>query len=218
MGHHGGVASSDAIQAAQAPAAEAPTAPSDASPESPEQTAEAQEAAPRRGMLSKSARDMILSLIAVLAFGAIMYMFIPHSGKSAVHQITYQDSFLSAQRAAPYPILEPVGLPSGYRATSVEYDGADADDAVWHLGFVDPDNQYVALEQSNAADQGSWLADVTNNATRTSGTVEINGQSWARYQSQSYRALVWKAPKDTVVVTGTESWAQLAKFATALHG
>ncbi|WP_235215428.1 DUF4245 domain-containing protein [Phaeacidiphilus oryzae] len=192
------MASSEAIQSPQA------AAPSEQTPPK------------RKGMLSKSSRDMVLSLIAVLAFGAVIYAFIPHSGKSAVHEISYRDSYLSAKRAAPYPILEPAGLSSGYRATSVDYDPSAS---TWHLGFIDPGGQYVALEQSGApagSDRQSWFADVTTNAARSGGAQTVGGQQWARYQGDRYRALVRQEAKDTVVVTGTESWAQLARFAAAL--
>jgi hypothetical protein len=215
MGHHGAVASSEAIQPAQSSQSSQPEQPEQ--PEQSSQPEQPEQAPPKRsGMLSKTSRDMVLSLLAVLAFGAVMYMFIPHSGKSAVHEVPYRDSYLSAERAAPYRILEPVGLSAGYRATSVDYDPSTS---AWHLGFIDPGGQYVALEQSGAkdgADRQSWFSDVTTGAAKAGGVQTVSGQTWTKYRGDRYRALVRHEAKDTLVVTGTESWARLGAFAASL--
>ena len=166
-------------------------------------------------MAGKSARDMVLSLIAVMAAGVVMYIFIPHSGGNGVHPVEYRTAVLSARRFAPYRVLAPVGLPKGWNATAVEYDGSDAADAQWTLGFIDPHGQYVAVRQSNGAEK-PFLADATTNGVEQTATSTVNGTVWARYQGSRYRALVLRTGKETTVVTGTESYAALATFAATL--
>ncbi|MFC1412803.1 DUF4245 domain-containing protein [Streptacidiphilus sp. N1-12] len=182
----------------------------------PAQTGTAAAPAPkRRGMANKSARDMVLSMILVMAAGVVIYLFIPHSGGDGVHPVEYNAALQSARRAAPYPVLAPEGLAKGWNATAVEYDGADPADAQWTLGFIDPAGQYVAVRQSNgpAAD---FLADATTNGVKQAGTSTVDGTVWSHYQGDRYRALVLQTAKGTTAVTGTESFADLARFAAKL--
>ncbi|WP_370099531.1 DUF4245 domain-containing protein [Streptacidiphilus sp. MAP12-20] len=167
----------------------------------------------RPGMAAKSVRDMVLSLAAVLAAGIVIYFFIPHSGGDGVHAVPYQDSVLSARRAAPYPLLAPQGLPSGWNATAVSYDGPK--DAVWTLGFIDPDKQYVALKQSSGA-ADAFIRDATIDGVKQAATTQVNGVAWTQYQGSRYQALVLKGAKGTTVVFGTEGFAKLGEFAATL--
>ncbi|MEY9843911.1 hypothetical protein ABH940_000975 [Streptacidiphilus sp. BW17] len=169
----------------------------------------------RPGMAAKSVRDMVLSLAAVLAAGIVIYLFIPHSGGNGVHPVQYEDSVPSARRAAPYPLLAPApgSLPSGWNATSVNYDGTNAD--TWTLGFIDPSTQYVALEQSNAP-LNTVVQNATVDAVKQSATTLVNGVAWTHYQGSRYQALVLPGAKGTTVVFGTETFAKLGDFAARL--
>ncbi len=170
----------------------------------------------RPGMAGKSARDMILSLIAVMAAGLVIYWFIPHgSGGNGVHAVEYDAAVQSARRAAPYPVLAPVGLSKGWKATAVEYDGSDAADAEWTLGFIDPNGQYVAVRQSNGP-EAAFLADATTDGVKQAATSTVDGAVWSHYQGDRYRALVLRTAKGTTAVTGTESFADLETFAATL--
>lgn len=194
MGHHGRVAT----ESASAQTGTAPT-----------------KTQSRPGMAGKSVRDMILSLLAVMAAGFVIYYFVPHSGGSGVHPVEYQAALSSAERAAPYQVLAPAGLPAGWNATAVEYDGADPQDSQWTLGFIDPAKQYVAVRQSNGP-AAAFLADATTNGVKQAATSTVDGKVWSHYQGDRYRALVLETGKVTTVVTGTESFAGLEKFAAAL--
>lgn len=171
----------------------------------------------RPGMGAKSVKDMVLSLAAVMLAGLVIYYFIPHSGGDGVHAVQggISSSVDSARRAAPFPVLAPAGLPKGWTATAVNYDGMDATDAVWSLGYIDPQRQYVSVQQSNGAAAG-FIASITTNGVKVAGTSTINGVVWAHYQGSSYRALVLETPKVTTVVTGTESFAAMDAFAAKL--
>ncbi|WP_236653186.1 DUF4245 domain-containing protein [Streptacidiphilus melanogenes] len=171
----------------------------------------------RPGMAAKSVRDMVLSLAAVLAAGIVIYLFIPHSGGSGVPPVQYQDSVLSARRAAPYPLLAPPpqALPSTWKATSVNFDASNPEAAVWTLGFIDPEGQYVAIEQSNAP-ADSVIHDATLDGQKTPATTLVNGTAWTHYQGSRYQAIVLKGTKGTTVVYGTETFAKLGDFAAKL--
>ncbi|MFR9674378.1 DUF4245 domain-containing protein [Streptomyces sp. TR06-5] len=162
-------------------------------------------------------RDMVFSVTVVALAAGVIYLFVPHdTDRDPVRPVSYRVELRTASRAAPYPVAAPEGLPGNWRATSVTYEGAGPDGAAWHLGFVTPDEEYAALEQSDA-EQESFVEDVTYGARRTGATVRIGGETWARYAGHKYDALVRSGPEVTTVVTGTASPAQLERLAAALE-
>ncbi|QMU75152.1 DUF4245 domain-containing protein [Streptacidiphilus sp. PB12-B1b] len=172
----------------------------------------------RPGMGAKSVRDMVLSLAAVMLAGLVIYYFIPHSGGNGVHAVEggIGSSVASARRVAPYPVLAPVGLPKGWTATAVDYNGTDPHAAVWTLGYIDPSRQYVSVQQSNGG-ASDFIAGVTTGGVKVAGVSTIDGVTWSHYQGSDYRALVLQTPKVTTVVTGTESFAAMDAFAATLR-
>jgi hypothetical protein len=166
---------------------------------------------------TQTIRDMVFSVAVVALAAGVIYLFIPHDeNKDPVRVVDYSVEVKTASRAAPYPIATPQGLPEKWRATSVRYEGAGGDGAAWHLGFMSPDNEYVAVEQSDA-DPEAFVDDVTHGADRTDRTVRVEGDTWTRYEGDTYDALVRVQPEVTTVVTGTAPPGQLERLAAALE-
>ncbi|MFD5714943.1 DUF4245 domain-containing protein [Streptomyces pharetrae] len=177
----------------------------------------------------KTARSMMLSLGVTLLAGGVMYLFIPHEdGEPDLRPVDYRVELLTARRAAPYPVAAPEGLPGGWKATSVRYQGVEND--TWHLGFHTPDGQYVQIKQSTEK-PSRFIDETTDGAHATKATEEIDGRTWTRYTGGRYDALVLPAggaadAKEaagagargaTTVVAGTGSFAQLKQMAAALE-
>ncbi|MBP2067280.1 hypothetical protein J2Z30_008346 [Streptomyces iranensis] len=175
------------------------------------------------GMRGKeTVRDMVLSLAAIGVVAAAIYLFgIPHDEGpkgAGVKTVNYRVELATARRAAPYPVAapEPGTLPKGWRATSVTYRPAAAEDgALWHLGFLDQSEEYIAVEQSDGKPV-PFVEEVTQQARETKRTQRIDGKDWVRYDGAKYDALVREEPGVTTVVTGTASYGQLTKMAEAL--
>ncbi|MGW7194317.1 DUF4245 domain-containing protein, partial [Streptomyces sp. NPDC054838] len=109
--------------------------------------------------------DMVRSLAVIGVVVAGIYMFVPHDENAdPTRVVDYRVETATARRAAPYPVAAPVGLPAEWRATSVSYERKNAD--AWHLGFLDPDKQYVAVEQSSDVSAKN-IAKVTQQAKPT---------------------------------------------------
>ncbi|KRV47025.1 hypothetical protein AQ490_09720 [Wenjunlia vitaminophila] len=159
---------------------------------------------------------MILSMAVIGVAAAIVYFFVPHSEGDPVRTVDYRVEVLSARRAAPFPVLAPDGLSKDWRATSVSYRHLDpeAEGAVWHLGFINPQDEYAAVEQSNGPAE-AFIADKSKSAER-SGTTVVRGKTWERYSGPKYNALVRQEKDVTTVVTGTAPHRQLAVLAAAL--
>lgn len=150
----------------------------------------------------------------ILAAVAVIYVFVPHGGTSEpVKPVDYRVEQLSAQRAAPYPVQAPVGLPKGWKATSVSY--AQDSGHAWHLGFLDPEQQYVAVEQGTGPSD-RFVATVSKDASKTSQTQQVGGDTWQRWKGPKYNALVRREHGSTTAVTGTAPYGQLAQMAAAL--
>ncbi|MFE6196482.1 DUF4245 domain-containing protein [Streptomyces sp. NPDC057838] len=164
----------------------------------------------------KTARDMILSLGVIILVAGVMYLFIPHDDSEPdLKRVDYRVELLTARRAAPYPVAAPEGLPAAWKATSVRYRADDFD--TWHLGFHDPEGEYVAVQQSTQR-RPVFLDEATQGARETDRTEKIDGRTWTRWEGGRYDALVLEDTKgSTTVVTGTASFAQLTKMAQALE-
>lgn len=158
--------------------------------------------------------DMTLSMAVIGIAVAVIYVFIPHDEDAdPVRAVDYRVELLTARRAAPYPVAAPEGLAKDWRPTSVSYERQSSN--AWHLGFLDPDGEYVAVEQSTApADK--YIRQVSQNAEETERTQRIGDETWQRWEGPKYDALVLKEQGATTVVTGTASYEQLAKMAAAL--
>ncbi|WP_405906829.1 DUF4245 domain-containing protein [Streptomyces sp. NBC_00828] len=162
----------------------------------------------------QSVRDMILSLGVIALVAGVIYVFIPHDdSEPELKRVDYRVELLTARRAASYPVAAPEGLPTEWKATSVRYDGSEFD--AWHLGFHDPDGQYVAVEQSTEK-PAAFIDTASQGAEETKTTQRIGDQTWQRYEGAKYDALVLKGEGSTTVVTGTASFGQLTKMAQAL--
>lgn len=162
---------------------------------------------------------MVLSLAVIVLAAGVIYLFIPHDeDQNPVKTVSYQVELDTARRAAPYPVAEPKGLPKDWRATSVTYEADGPEGSAWHLGFLTPDDEYTAVEQSDDEDPAKYVESVTQGARKTSKTVRAGGEQWERYEGEKYDALVRTDPEKgcTTVVTGTASLQQLTDFAGAL--
>ncbi|MCX4691251.1 DUF4245 domain-containing protein [Streptomyces sp. NBC_01408] len=159
--------------------------------------------------------DMVRSLAVIGLVVAGIYMFIPHDDKAdPTRTVDYRVETTTARRAAPYPVAVPVGLAPDWRATSVSYDRKNADG--WHLGFLDPEKQYVAVEQSSDASAKN-IGKLTQRAEATGRTQQVGDQTWERWEGEKYDALVRQEQGYVTVVAGTAPFEQLGVLAAALE-
>lgn len=167
-------------------------------------------------MRSKQAvRDMFLSMAVIVAVAGVIYIANPHDENAdPLKAVDYRVELTTAQRAAPYPVLAPQGLPKTWKPTSVSYARQDGD--AWHLGFLDPDREYVAVEQSTAAPE-KYIAEVTHDAEATGESARVAGETWQRWAGPKYDALVRTDDGATTIVTGTAPYERLVEMAEALE-
>ncbi|MEU1021969.1 DUF4245 domain-containing protein [Streptomyces sp. NPDC005904] len=164
---------------------------------------------------NQTVKNMLWSLVVIALVAGVIYIFVPHDeSETPVKRVDYRVELLTARRAAAYPVAAPEGLSKEWKPTSVRFDGADHD--AWHLGFLDPDGEYVAIKQSTAK-PARFIEGATQEARRTDATEKIGGRTWQRYEGSTYDALVSTEKGATTVVTGTASFGQLTKMAQSLR-
>jgi hypothetical protein len=173
-------------------------------------------AANKRG--NKTVRDLVLSMVVIGAVVGLIYLFIPHDSEAdPTRVVSFSVELGQARRDAPYEVAGPEGLGAGWRATSVQYDASKSSDVQWHIGFLDPQNQYVAVEQSNGPADG-FISTVTFGAVRDGKrTVTAGGLVWDSYKGSKYNALVRKEEHVTTIVLGTGTEGPLTQMAAALR-
>ncbi|WP_307671525.1 DUF4245 domain-containing protein [Streptomyces sp. V2I9] len=157
---------------------------------------------------------MFLSTLVIAACAGVMYLFIP-KGEHAdpVKAVDFTVELATVRTAAPYPVAAPEGLPGKWKATSVRYE--EAADKSWHLGFLDPDRKYVAVEQSTAAAR-TYVPEVSQKAEDTGRTETVGGKEWQVWEGEKYNALVLPGKGHTTVVTGSAPKESLVEMAEAL--
>ncbi|SCD54068.1 Protein of unknown function [Streptomyces sp. BpilaLS-43] len=169
--------------------------------------------ASKRG--KQTVRDMFLSMLVITAVAGVVYIFIPHDDKAdPIKAVDYRVELATARRAAPYPVAAPAGLPEGWKPTSVSYEGHNG--AGWHLGYLDPEDRYVAVEQSTTPAK-KYVPAVSQDAKNTGRTRDVSGQAWEVWKGPKYDALVLHAEGVTTVVTGSAPTERLVEMAAALE-
>lgn len=160
--------------------------------------------------------DMLRSLLVVLA---LVFLAVALSARSdsglRVRPVDYGSALAAAREQAPYDVLAPVGLPSGWTATSARV-GRAGDAITWHLGFVTPTGTYAGLDQGDG--RAAAVVDTVARDARAAGTTTVGGLRWRRLAGgqPEPRALVLEAERVTTVVAGGASWAELRTLARAL--
>ncbi len=222
MRHHGGVASETETSTAPADPEDAPRAETPADPTGPADAAEPAAQGDSAGRPSRrpkyqTARDMLLSMAVICVGAFFLYLFIPHDESTDhLRPVAYDVESATAARVAPYEVLIPEGLPEDWRASTVRYEPQGTHGATWRLGFVDPEQEYVALAQADGDPEG-FVASITRQAEDTGSVRRIDGREWAQYEGPDYDALVLREPDVTTVVLGTASLDGLTELASALE-
>ena len=166
---------------------------------------------------------MVRSLGVVVLIAGALVLLAPRADRAPVTVVDYRPQLAVARSEAPYPVLGPAGLPADWRSTSVRLRGASGV-TTWHIGFVTPDDEYAAVEQSDGP-AAAFVRDVTGQG-RPAGSVELAGQTWQRYDpgDADQRSLVRPAVSGggspdaaSVVVTGSAEWAELETLARSLR-
>lgn len=174
---------------------------------------------PRNATVLHMIVAMVVLMVPILAITA----FFTRPAEPPVQAVAYEPMARQAAAEASYPVLVPQGLPEGWtptraRWTPVGQPGLGGDPVpgdTWQLGFLSPEQTYVALDQRDRA--AAPFVAATTREGRRDGEVTLAGAAWTRYVSADgrTRALVQQGQAVTIV-SGDLPYEALAAFATTL--
>lgn len=161
--------------------------------------------------------DMVRSMAVVLA---VVFALVLLAWRPQPEAITVIDPAPVVDRAAaqaPFAVVAPDGLAGGWRSTSARWQatGASGDDLVLHIGYVTPEDAYAQVSLSADASP-RYLAEQTDDAIMT-GSQDIAGVAWQRWEADGRRSLVRIADGRTTVVSGSAGWEELIALASSLR-
>lgn len=160
-------------------------------------------------------RDLVLSMAVVGLFVAFLFAVVWRPAPEAVKVVDPKLQLEAARAQASYEVLAPVGLSGDWKPTSARYE-ADADgSSTWFLGYVTPDQRYVALAQTDGPED-EFVKTQTLDGT-PDGQRDIDAQQWRQYLSGDQRSLVRTQDGTTTIVTGTVTYDDLTSFVGRLR-
>lgn len=173
-------------------------------------------------------RDMMITLAVILVPVIIIsVVFTRDLDDHPVEVVDWKPLAQQAATEASYDILAPTNLPASWRPVRVSWEpegqgeenGNPSTRNAWQLGFLNPADRYVAIQQADG-DRESFVQQVTRDG-RADGQqpeVKVGGQTWERYESEDgrTRSLVRSAGESTNIVVGDVEYQTLQDFAATL--
>jgi Protein of unknown function (DUF4245) len=171
----------------------------------------------RKPFLQQSHADMLRSMVVLALIVAVAWgcsQFWESDPETPVRRVDYTSELREARSRADYDVLAPRGLPSGWRATSVDVTASERS-LDWHLGFVSPDDEYVGLEQSD----GDLPPGVrrASDGREPDNTLQIGGRTWDVFDPDGTDAVLVHVDGDvSTAVVSSGGVALASEFAGAL--
>lgn len=189
-------------------------------PETPQEIADRRAATSAKRRRNQTAINLVFSLVAslVVVLVAVLIVVRPDD-RGAVDAVDYREIAERSQSQAGAPLAAPE-LPEGWVANLAELRTVD-DVSTWYVGFVTPEQQFIALEQGIDAD-ADWLEQATDGRAAT-GAELIGDTEWASYdyrgdeEAGNYAfGLSVAEAESTYVLHGTAELAEFVELAEAL--
>lgn len=168
---------------------------------------------------------MVISLLVLIVPIALIYWFFTMDPEPEVERLDYGPVLSVAEEESPYPVLRPVNLPEDWVPVRVAWatDGEPwinnepAEGNSWQLGFMAPNQIYVAVQQRDRAPV-QFIGRVTRDGAASGESVTLAGRDWERWVSEDgrSRSLVWRDGELSAVVTGDTDFEQLEAFTATL--
>lgn len=136
----------------------------------------------RRYRESKTPSNLVIALIASLAVVLFLVLVVVRPDQPAADPVDYASIAADAQPGITTPLAVPV-VPTGWTANRADLSPELDESFTWYVGFVVPDQQYIALEQGIDT-TAAWLPTRLDSAAPT-GSVTIDGVTWEAYDQRS---------------------------------
>lgn len=176
--------------------------------ETPEETRIRKDANRRAHRAHQTTLNLVLSLVASLAVVLFLVAVVVRPDQSTRAAVDYRQ--VASQAQVPGTTIAAPKLPSGYSSNRADYQEKPADGvAVWTVGFITPDKQFIGLHQGIDANP-TWVSNLMEQHAAT-GTRTIDGTKWTVYDRRTEGSgagnleysLVGTFGTSTIVLAGT---------------
>lgn len=166
--------------------------------------------------------NLLLSLAATVGVMVLLVLSVPRDDSNRVQPVDYRAIANQASSEAPGQLLVPT-FPVDWYSNAARYRSSAQDGvANWYVGFVGPNDEFLAMTQGINANQ-TWTQ-LMLESNKPSGEVVIQGKSWSVYESARENnppkskdyMLVLEYENDALFVYGVAPKDMLEDFASQL--
>lgn len=190
-------------------------------PETPQETADRKAASAQKRRSNQTALNLVLSLAACLAVVLVLVLVVVRPNVSNQPDVDYRQVASEAQPGIATPLATPK-LPTEWSANAARLDAEAADGVTsWYIGFITPNQQFIALRQGLDGN-ATWVANQVDNA-RPTGTRTIAGTTWDVYDQRTKHdpgnlayAMSTTSGTSSYVLYGTAQTTEFTALANAL--
>ena len=169
--------------------------------------------------------DLIRSLVVIIVPLVLITIFFTHNvGDHPVKTVDWRPVLTQARSEAPYPVLAPAEVPTGWRPVQVTWvkvgepylNGDPSSRNLWKLGFLNDKNVFIGLTQGDLAPEQLVKEETSEGAL--DGESVVGDQTWQRWTSPNgrTRSLVEPSAKVTTVISGDLPYEALESYAATL--
>jgi len=192
-------------------------------PETPEERAARKAENSRNYRGSKTANNLVIALVVSLAVVLATVLVVVRPDPTATSEsINYSQVAAEAQGGVTTPLIVPT-LPPDWTSNRADLTRASDESFTWYIGFLNPDTQYIALEQGINTTPG-WFSDTLKDVEQT-GTTTIEGIDWKVYNDRATNptgnfaySLAATVGGSDIVLHGTASEGSFEVLASAVAG
>ncbi len=150
-------------------------------PETPEETAARRAENSRKHRANQTVMNLILALVASLAVVVVVYFGVVRPEQPPMDPVDWAMIAEQSQSDSPVSLSVPV-LPADWSSNDAALRSGPAKSLVWRIGFLTPNNGYIALDQGIDTPAG-WVDDQIGalRAADTTTTRTVDGMSWKVY-------------------------------------
>lgn len=189
-------------------------------PETPEETAARKAETSRRHRSNQTTLNLVAALIVCLGVVLITVLVVVRPDPAPREPVDFAAVAAAAQPTLDAALITPE-LPDGWNSNSARLERT-AGVASWYIGFITPEEQFIALRQGIDADD-TWLA-VQLGSARATGAITVDGVAWDLYDNRNARgdagnlayAMTTVHSDSTIVLFGTATDPEFETLAASV--
>jgi hypothetical protein len=172
---------------------------------------------------NQTVRNLIYSLLVSLGLVLALVLGVPRDDSNRIVPVDYETIGQELAGSVEYQVLIPQ-VPEDWWSNAARLE-TNLNVQSWYIGFVTPDNQFIAMTQAFESNP-SWVA-LTLQGNWPDGEIVIDGKTWQIWPTLKPSsppgtkefAMVHEYDSSAVVIYGTasrEEFESMAKAITAL--